>query len=122
MTLQFTKIYLKINVYHEVESEEMINSAREGFVKNNGVVKRSNNKITVADVLDVATTAMLVSTNASHDGKPKGIRDPIENVSKTKLFDEQLKEFHEKLTVLPDGRYEVKLPWKLDISNLSETT
>ncbi|KAF8783394.1 hypothetical protein HNY73_013559 [Argiope bruennichi] len=33
-----------------------------------------------------------------------GIRDPTENVSKRKLFDEQLKEFHEKLTVLPDDR------------------
>ncbi|KAF8790942.1 hypothetical protein HNY73_005883 [Argiope bruennichi] len=39
-----------------------------------------------------------------------GISDPIENISKRKLFDEQLKEFHEKLTVLPDGRYEVELP------------
>ncbi|GFU44484.1 hypothetical protein TNCV_1506071 [Trichonephila clavipes] len=36
-----------------------------------------------------------------------GIRDPIENVSKRKLFDEQLKEFHEELTVLPDGRCEL---------------
>ncbi|GBM73130.1 hypothetical protein AVEN_46276-1 [Araneus ventricosus] len=42
-----------------------------------------------------------------------GIREPIENVSKRKEFDEQLKEFHEKLTVLPDGRYEVELPRKL---------
>ncbi|GFW04248.1 uncharacterized protein TNCV_2670131 [Trichonephila clavipes] len=48
------------------------------------------------------------------------IRDPTENVSKRKLFDEQLKEFHEELTVLPDGRYEVKLPWKLDSSNLPD--
>ncbi|KAF8794777.1 hypothetical protein HNY73_002713 [Argiope bruennichi] len=33
-----------------------------------------------------------------------GIPVPIENVSKRKLFDEQLKEFHEKSTVLPDDR------------------
>ncbi|GBM82680.1 hypothetical protein AVEN_55677-1 [Araneus ventricosus] len=43
-----------------------------------------------------------------------GIREPIENVSKRKAFVEQLREFHEKLTVLPNGRYEVELPWKLD--------
>ncbi|KAF8789746.1 hypothetical protein HNY73_007663 [Argiope bruennichi] len=49
-----------------------------------------------------------------------GIRDSIENVSKRKLFDEQLKEFREKLTVLPDGRYEMELPWKLDSSNLPD--
>ncbi|GBM33840.1 hypothetical protein AVEN_76203-1 [Araneus ventricosus] len=41
-----------------------------------------------------------------------GIREPIENVSKRKAFDEQLKEFHEKFTVLPDGRYEVEIPRK----------
>ncbi|GFY78675.1 uncharacterized protein TNIN_162381 [Trichonephila inaurata madagascariensis] len=51
---------------------------------------------------------MLVSTNASHDRIPRGIRDPIENVSKRKLFDKQLKEFHEELTVLPDGRPVIK--------------
>ncbi|GBN24354.1 hypothetical protein AVEN_76976-1 [Araneus ventricosus] len=43
-----------------------------------------------------------------------GIREPIENVSKRKAFVEQLREFHEKLTVLPNGRFEVELPWKLD--------
>ncbi|GBM20390.1 hypothetical protein AVEN_222098-1 [Araneus ventricosus] len=48
------------------------------------------------------------------DNESLGIREPIENVSQTKAFDEQLKEIHEKLTVLPDGRYEVELPWKLD--------
>ncbi|KAF8785674.1 hypothetical protein HNY73_011189 [Argiope bruennichi] len=59
-------------VRHEVESEEMISLAREGFGKNNGVVKRNNNKNIVSDVPDVATAAMLVRTNASHDGIPKG--------------------------------------------------
>ncbi|GFS68065.1 uncharacterized protein TNCV_1362841 [Trichonephila clavipes] len=44
----------------------MISLAREGFGKINGV-KRNNNKIIIADVPDAATTAMLVSTNASHD-------------------------------------------------------
>ncbi|GBM92177.1 hypothetical protein AVEN_261332-1 [Araneus ventricosus] len=43
-----------------------------------------------------------------------GIREPIEYVSKRKAFDEQLKEFHEKLTILPDDGSEIELPWKLD--------
>ncbi|GFY55375.1 CCHC-type domain-containing protein [Trichonephila inaurata madagascariensis] len=58
-------------VRHEVESE-MINLASEGFGKNNGVLKRNINKIIIADVSDVATTAMLVSTNAFRDGIPRG--------------------------------------------------
>ncbi|GFY63816.1 uncharacterized protein TNIN_500481 [Trichonephila inaurata madagascariensis] len=58
-------------VRHEVESE-MINLAHEGFGKNNGVLKQNNNKIINADVPDIATTAMLVSTNASHDRIPRG--------------------------------------------------
>ncbi|GFY77098.1 DUF1758 domain-containing protein [Trichonephila inaurata madagascariensis] len=49
----------------------MINLAREGFGKNNGVLKRNNNKIIIADVPDVAATTMLVSTNASHDRIPR---------------------------------------------------
>ncbi|GBL95135.1 hypothetical protein AVEN_253484-1 [Araneus ventricosus] len=109
---------------HEVESEEMINLDREGFVKNSGLFK--GNKGAVLDTTDMATTAMLVSTNSSYDGtstaslrelwdnESLGIREPIKNVSKKKAFAEQLKESHVKLTVLPDGRYEVELPWKLD--------
>ncbi|GBN10468.1 hypothetical protein AVEN_232853-1 [Araneus ventricosus] len=66
----------------------------------------------------VQTVLSLYLNNASlrelWDIESLGIREPIENVSKRKAFDEQLKEFHEKLTVLPDGRYEVELPWKLD--------
>ncbi|KAF8785711.1 hypothetical protein HNY73_011224 [Argiope bruennichi] len=58
-------------IRHEVESGEMISLARDGFGKNNRVVKRNNNEVIVADIPDVATTAMLVSTNASHDGIPK---------------------------------------------------
>ncbi|GBO11773.1 hypothetical protein AVEN_187542-1 [Araneus ventricosus] len=45
-----------------------------------------------------------------------GIREPIENVSKRKAFDEQLKEFDEKLTILPDDGSDVELPWKLDVN------
>ncbi|GFS36247.1 hypothetical protein TNIN_414501 [Trichonephila inaurata madagascariensis] len=100
----------------------MINLAREGFGKNNGVLKRNNNKIIIADVPDVAATTMLVSTNASHDRIPRGIRDPTESVSKRKLFDEQLKEFHEELTVLPDGRYECGLFLSLPLFKNHERT
>ncbi|GBN49335.1 hypothetical protein AVEN_130029-1, partial [Araneus ventricosus] len=68
----------------------------------------------------VQTVLALYVNNASlrelWDVESLGIREPIENVSKRKAFDEQLKEFHEKLTVLPDDRYDVELPWKLDTS------
>ncbi|GBL94916.1 hypothetical protein AVEN_187437-1 [Araneus ventricosus] len=152
---------------HEVEYEEMINLAREGFVKNSGIIKKNvlfqtpqiqqrqpcwlvpifhmtghprssfglaaihtklgwpvigkETGICSSDdqpVLDsVQTVFSLYVNNASSrelwDIESLGIREPIENVSKNKAFYEQLKEFHEKLTVLPDGRYEVELPWKL---------
>ncbi|GBO19187.1 hypothetical protein AVEN_208068-1 [Araneus ventricosus] len=66
----------------------------------------------------VQTVLSLYVNNASlrelWDIESLGIREPIKNVSKRKAFDEQLKEFHEKLTVLPDDRYEVESPWKLD--------
>ncbi|GBM02147.1 hypothetical protein AVEN_264781-1 [Araneus ventricosus] len=66
----------------------------------------------------VQTVLSLYVNNASlrelWDIESLGIREPNEKVSKRKAFDEQLKEFHAKLIVLPDGRYEVELPWKLD--------
>ncbi|GBM66145.1 hypothetical protein AVEN_68275-1 [Araneus ventricosus] len=66
----------------------------------------------------VQTVLSLYVNNASlrelWDIESLDIREPNENVSKRKAFDEQLIEFHEKLTVFPDGRYEVELPWKLD--------
>ncbi|GBN54099.1 hypothetical protein AVEN_69430-1 [Araneus ventricosus] len=68
----------------------------------------------------VQTVLSLYVNNASlrelWDIEPLGIREPIKNVSKWKAFVEQLKEFHEQLTVFPDDRYEVELPWELDAS------
>ncbi|GBM41893.1 hypothetical protein AVEN_13615-1 [Araneus ventricosus] len=65
----------------------------------------------------VQTVLSLYVNNASlrelWDIGSLGIREPIKNVSKRKAFVDQLKEFH-KLTVLPDGRFEVGSPWKLD--------
>ncbi|GBM77996.1 hypothetical protein AVEN_131390-1 [Araneus ventricosus] len=66
----------------------------------------------------VQTVLSLYVKNASlrelWDIESLGIREPIENVPKRKAFDKQMKESHEKLTVLPDGRYEVEILWKLD--------
>ncbi|GBO01715.1 hypothetical protein AVEN_1093-1 [Araneus ventricosus] len=83
----------------------------------NNVEKLSNNDD--YPVMDsVQTVLSLYVNNASlrelWDIESLGIREPNEKVSKRKAFDEQLKEFHAKLIVLPDGRYEVELPWKLD--------
>ncbi|GBL62418.1 hypothetical protein AVEN_37937-1 [Araneus ventricosus] len=76
----------------------------------------SNDNYPVMD--SVQTVLSLYVNNASlrelWDIESLGIREPIEKMSKRKAFDEQLKEFREKLIVLPDGRYEVELPWKLD--------
>ncbi|GBM52959.1 hypothetical protein AVEN_111311-1 [Araneus ventricosus] len=55
---------------HEVESEETIKLAREGFVKNGGMFKR--NKSAVLDTTDTATSDMLVSTNSSYVGTSTG--------------------------------------------------
>ncbi|GBL89090.1 hypothetical protein AVEN_255227-1 [Araneus ventricosus] len=60
---------------HEIESEEIINLAREGFVKNGGLFKR--NKSAVLDATDTATTAMLVSTNPSYDGASTGKKNCV---------------------------------------------
>ncbi|GBO11365.1 hypothetical protein AVEN_47287-1 [Araneus ventricosus] len=61
----------------------------------------------------VQTVLSLYVNNASlrelWDIESLGIREPIENVSKRKAFDEQLKEFHEKLTVLPEIRGRITL-------------
>ncbi|GBN74317.1 hypothetical protein AVEN_134471-1 [Araneus ventricosus] len=76
----------------------------------------SSNDYPVMD--SVQTVLSLYVNNASlrelGDIESLGIREPIENVSERKAFDEQLKEFHEKLTVLPDDRCEIESPWKLD--------
>ncbi|GFS97908.1 DUF1758 domain-containing protein [Trichonephila clavipes] len=67
----------------------MINLAHDSLGKNNGVVKRSNKKIVVANVSNVAKTAMLVSTNASHDGIPKanGSSEVANNLSNNNYND-----------------------------------
>ncbi|GBL74825.1 hypothetical protein AVEN_243674-1 [Araneus ventricosus] len=60
---------------HEVESEEFIKLAREGFVKNCGSFKR--NKSAVLDTTDTATTVMLICTNSSYDGTSTGKKNCI---------------------------------------------
>ncbi|GBM77617.1 hypothetical protein AVEN_145526-1 [Araneus ventricosus] len=60
---------------HEVESEEMIKLAREGFVKNGGSFKR--NKSAVLDTKDTATTTMLVSTTSSYVGTSTGKKNCV---------------------------------------------
>ncbi|GBL89926.1 hypothetical protein AVEN_178351-1 [Araneus ventricosus] len=65
-------------VRHEVESEEMINLASEGFVKNGGLFKR--NKGAVLDTTDIATTAMMVSTYSSYDGTSTEDPQILENL------------------------------------------
>ncbi|GBM48204.1 hypothetical protein AVEN_72481-1 [Araneus ventricosus] len=70
-------------------------------------------------VMDSVQTVLSLYVNTTSlrelgDIESLGIREPIKNVSKRKAIVEQLKEFHEKLNVLPDGRYEVESPWKLD--------
>ncbi|GBM41895.1 hypothetical protein AVEN_13616-1 [Araneus ventricosus] len=60
---------------HEVEYEEMIKLALEGFVKNGGSFKR--NKSAVLDNTDTATTAMLVSTTSSYVGTSTGKKNCI---------------------------------------------
>ncbi|GBO40738.1 hypothetical protein AVEN_120912-1, partial [Araneus ventricosus] len=81
-----------------------------------GKLLTGSDDYTVMD--SVQTVLSLYVNNASlrelWDIEFLGIREPIENVSKRKAFVEQLREFHEKLTVLPNGRYEVELPRKLD--------
>ncbi|GBM54310.1 hypothetical protein AVEN_234131-1 [Araneus ventricosus] len=68
-------------------------------------------------VMDSEQTVLSLYVNSAslrELGDIESLGIPIKNVSKRKAIVEQLKEFHEKLTVLPDGRYEVKSPWKLD--------
>ncbi|GBN91414.1 hypothetical protein AVEN_12087-1 [Araneus ventricosus] len=60
---------------HEVESEETIKLAREGFVKNGGTFKR--NKSAVLDTTDTAMTAMLVSTKSSYVGTSTGKKNCV---------------------------------------------
>ncbi|GBN48619.1 hypothetical protein AVEN_199065-1 [Araneus ventricosus] len=68
---------------HEVESEEMINLAREGFMKNGGLLKR--NKSAVLDTSDTATTAMLVNTNFSYDWTSTEDPKILENLRVNKI-------------------------------------
>ncbi|GFY51404.1 DUF1758 domain-containing protein [Trichonephila inaurata madagascariensis] len=43
-----------------------------------------------------------------------GILDPTLEESKQNSYEEALNNFQEKLTILPNGRYELELPWKYD--------
>ncbi|GBM92996.1 hypothetical protein AVEN_161837-1 [Araneus ventricosus] len=128
---------------HEVKSEEMINlDQNPQILENHGVNEIELSDVTCNEnetdiligadfigkllprsddhpVLDSEQTVLSLHVNNASlrelwDIESLDIHEPTENVTKRKTFDEQLKEFHEKLTVLTDGRYEVKLPWKLD--------
>ncbi|GBM74551.1 hypothetical protein AVEN_184358-1 [Araneus ventricosus] len=67
----------------EVESEEMINLAREGFVKNSRLFK--GNKGCVLDTSHTATTAMFVSINSSYGGTSTEDPQILENVRVNKI-------------------------------------
>ncbi|GFY52341.1 DUF1758 domain-containing protein [Trichonephila inaurata madagascariensis] len=45
-----------------------------------------------------------------------GITDPTEAVKEK----EDLPDFREKMRILPDGRYEIELPWKSNLMNLCD--
>ncbi|GFW73113.1 DUF1758 domain-containing protein [Trichonephila clavipes] len=61
------------------------------------------------------TELMTVSAVASSE-KSSGITDPLLNENTKENF--ELTDFKNKMKILPDGRYEIKLPWKCNSENL----
>ncbi|XP_055947035.1 uncharacterized protein LOC129980679 [Argiope bruennichi] len=49
-----------------------------------------------------------------------GISNPTLGESKHNSYEEALNDFQQKLTILPNGRYELQLPWKYDPANLPD--
>ncbi|KAF8791012.1 hypothetical protein HNY73_005949 [Argiope bruennichi] len=49
-----------------------------------------------------------------------GISNPTLVKSKQNSYEEALNDFQQKLTILPNGRYELQLPWKHDPANLPD--
>ncbi|XP_055932015.1 uncharacterized protein LOC129962291 [Argiope bruennichi] len=49
-----------------------------------------------------------------------GISNPTLVESKHNSYEEALNDFQQKLTILPNGRYELQLPWKHDPANLPD--
>ncbi|GFY53536.1 DUF1758 domain-containing protein [Trichonephila inaurata madagascariensis] len=45
-----------------------------------------------------------------------GIRDPVENLKGKELNSEYIKRFENELDILPDGRHQLKLPFKIENS------
>ncbi|GFT55511.1 uncharacterized protein TNCV_1326781 [Trichonephila clavipes] len=92
----------------EVQGEEMVQLAKSGF----GTPIRKRDSPTER----VKPTELMTASALASSEKSSGITDPLLNENTKENFD--LTDFKNKMKILPNGRYEVKLPWKCNSENL----
>ncbi|GFW81381.1 uncharacterized protein TNCV_377291 [Trichonephila clavipes] len=78
-------------------------SENENYLSNNNYTDEIDVDSSVQTVLSLYVNDISLKESWEIDSLCN--RCPVENVSKMRFFDVQLKEFHEELTVLPDGRF-----------------
>ncbi|GFX65749.1 uncharacterized protein TNCV_4094411 [Trichonephila clavipes] len=103
-TLEHLMTFLRL----EVQGEEMVQLAKSGF----GTPIRKRDSPTER----VKPTELMTASALASSEKSSGITDPLLNENTKENF--ELTDFKNKMKILPDGRYEVKLPWKCNSENL----
>ncbi|GFU94432.1 uncharacterized protein TNCV_2644201 [Trichonephila clavipes] len=103
-TLEHLMTFLRL----EVQGEEMVQLAKSGF----GTPIRKKDSPTESVKPTELTTASALASSV----KSSGITDPLLNENTKENF--ELTDFKNKMKILPNGRYEVKLPWKCNSENL----
>ncbi|GFT68569.1 uncharacterized protein TNCV_1841721 [Trichonephila clavipes] len=103
-TLKHLMTFLRL----EVQGEEMVQLAKSGF----GTPIRKRDSPTER----VKPTELMTASALESSEKSSGITDPLLNENTKENF--ELTDFKNKMKILPDGRYEVKLPWKCNSENL----
>ncbi|GFS92563.1 uncharacterized protein TNCV_1160221 [Trichonephila clavipes] len=103
-TLEHLMTFLRL----EVQGEEMVQLAKSGF----GTPIRKKDSPTER----VKPTELMTASALASSEKSSGITDPLLNENTKENF--ELTDFKNKMKILPDGRYEVKLPWKCNSENL----
>ncbi|GFS84413.1 integrase catalytic domain-containing protein [Trichonephila clavipes] len=103
-TLEHLMTFLRL----EVQGEEMVQVAKSGF----GTPIRKKDSPTER----VKPTELMTASALASSVKSSGITDPLLNENTKENF--ELTDFKNKMKILPNGRYEVKLPSKCNSENL----
>ncbi|GFT38378.1 uncharacterized protein TNCV_3064321 [Trichonephila clavipes] len=101
----------------EVKNDEMVELARNNF---SAPVNQKTKKVNKPDKFPSAATLVKeIPVNELWNLESIGIFDPIQKLNEKNEFLKVIEEFKSSMKILPDGRYELGLPFKSEAIDLS---